>query len=558
MSGGEAAIDCPLCVKGASQWREAPPEAGRPGRRAPPATIRAAPAPAPRGAARATGGEKSLTPPPGEPPPQESLSSGKRRAALSDISNAKEAFATAVPVAFQDVAEVTGRITRSMAASLLPGLGGAGAAKARARAKAEPAPRAKSQKMAPGAHGGGNSTIPQLLAEKSHPMEECPMEVDAGPVGPAGAAAPPAAAPALPALPAPALPASALPAQRQPAAGAAEEPAAMEEGSCAEKPAHQEQPKPAHKDIDKDTAQDVCYVVPYVQDIYAHNQRLEARMRPNSNYMEETQIDITPTMRGILVDWLVEVAEEYHLVPDSLYLSVAYIDRFLSQVSVVRSKLQLVGVTCMLLASKYEEIYAPQVRDFCFITDNTYKEKEVLEMEQRVLDTLEYNLTQPTVRFFLRRFLRAAVRGRGEHDHHSKLDSMASFLAELSLLDYGMVVFHPSRVAASAVMLALYVLELPVWTPTLEHYTGFKPTELKDCVLALHRVYRTNRGSALPAIREKYNKLRFKCVSSISPPALGPRLLDALGAGKEPHQGEQARHGAQGKKVQPRLEVYHV
>jgi len=332
----------------------------------------------------------------------------------------------------------------------------------------------------------------------------------------------------------------------------------MEEGSCADKPAHQEQPKPAHKDIDKDTAQDVCYVVPYVQDIYAHNQRLEARMRPNSNYMEETQIDITPTMRGILVDWLVEVAEEYHLVPDSLYLSVAYIDRFLSQVSVVRSKLQLVGVTCMLLASKYEEIYAPQVRDFCFITDNTYKEKEVLEMEQRVLDTLEYNLTQPTVRFFLRRFLRAAVRGRGEHDHHSKLDSMASFLAELSLLDYGMVVFHPSRVAASAVMLALYVLELPVWTPTLEHYTGFKPTELKDCVLALHRVYRTNRGSALPAIREKYNKLRFKCVSSISPPALGPRLLDALGAGKEPHQGEQARHGAQGKKVQPRLEVYHV
>ena len=57
------------------------------------------------------------------------------------------------------------------------------------------------------------------------------------------------------------------------------------------------------------------------------------------------------------MDWLVEVAEEYHLVPDSLYLSVAYIDRFLSQVLVVRSKLQLVGVTCMLLAFKYEEIY---------------------------------------------------------------------------------------------------------------------------------------------------------------------------------------------------------
>jgi cyclin A len=336
-----------------------------------------------------------------------------------------------------------------------------------------------------------------------------------------------------------------------------------------QKAAGEAPPAPVHKDIDASHAQDVCYVVPYVQDIYAHNQRLEARMRPNSNYMEETQIDITPTMRGILVDWLVEVAEEYHLVPDSLYLSVAYIDRFLSQVSVVRSKLQLVGVTCMLLASKYEEIYAPQVRDFCFITDNTYKEKEVLQMEQRVLDTLEYNLTQPTVRFFLRRFLRAAIRGRSEHDHHSKLDSMASFLAELSLLDYGMVVFHPSQVAASAVMLALYVLEQPVWTATLEHYTGFRAGDLKDCVLALHRVYRTNRGSSLPAIREKYNKLRFKCVSSISPPALGPRLLDAFKRVTPPDAATNfAAKGrpnaamggnppaAPGMKVQPRLEIY--
>jgi cyclin A len=471
-----------------------------------------------------------------------------------------------------------------MAASLMPGLG-VGSAKARARAKAEPAPRAKSQKMASQkVAGGGHSTIPQFL--ETHPAPECPMEVDAAVPAVPVAAPPAAAAPALVLVPAsapgpgpaPALAAAAaaavapvLSAASAPSAPASA-PASPEGNKSAQlqqKAAGEAPPAPVHKDIDASHAQDVCYVVPYVQDIYAHNQRLEARMRPNSNYMEETQIDITPTMRGILVDWLVEVAEEYHLVPDSLYLSVAYIDRFLSQVSVVRSKLQLVGVTCMLLASKYEEIYAPQVRDFCFITDNTYKEKEVLQMEQRVLDTLEYNLTQPTVRFFLRRFLRAAIRGRSEHDHHSKLDSMASFLAELSLLDYGMVVFHPSQVAASAVMLALYVLEQPVWTATLEHYTGFRAGDLKDCVLALHRVYRTNRGSSLPAIREKYNKLRFKCVSSISPPALGPRLLDAFKRVTPPDAATNfAAKGrpnaamggnppaAPGMKVQPRLEIY--
>ena len=64
-------------------------------------------------------------------------------------------------------------------------------------------------------------------------------------------------------------------------------------------------------------------------------------------------------MRSILIDWLVEVAEEYRLVPETLYLAVNYIDRFLAHVPVNRSKLQLVGVTCMLIASKYEEIHPP-------------------------------------------------------------------------------------------------------------------------------------------------------------------------------------------------------
>ena len=448
-------------------------------------------------------------------------------------------MATAKSVGF-DVAEVTGRITRSMAASLLPGLG-AGSASARARSKSESAPRVKSQKKAPTQKVamGGHSTIPQFLETQAVSMDVDAVEAPTAAAAPAPAPAPVPAAVPVP-VPAPATAAQAqglaMDCDQAVAAGAAQPVAGPAQASAEEETSEEvatpPAPRPlAHKNysnIDLGVAQDVCFAVPYVREIYAHNRRLEARVRPNQNYMEETQIDITPTMRGILVDWLVEVAEEYRLVPDSLYLSVAYIDRFLSKVSVVRSKLQLVGVTCMLLASKYEEIYAPQVRDFCFITDNTYKEKEVIEMEQRVLDTLDYNLTQPTVRTFLRRFLRAAVRG-GEGD--SKLESMASFLAELSLLDYGMIVFCPSQVAASAITIALYVLEQPVWHSTLEHYTGYRLEELEQCVTTLYRVYRTNRGSALPAIREKYNKLRFKCVSSITPPSLGGSLLAAFQRG---------------------------
>lgn len=104
---------------------------------------------------------------------------------------------------------------------------------------------------------------------------------------------------------------------------------------------------------------------------------VQLKRRPTTTYMESVQTDINPMMRSILLDWLVEVGMEYRLTSDTLFLSAAYIDRFLSLVDVRRNRLQLVGVTAMLVASKYEEIYAPQVEEFCYITDNTYTREQV-------------------------------------------------------------------------------------------------------------------------------------------------------------------------------------
>ncbi|PUZ67080.1 hypothetical protein GQ55_3G403500 [Panicum hallii var. hallii] len=103
-----------------------------------------------------------------------------------------------------------------------------------------------------------------------------------------------------------------------------------------------------------------------------------------------------------------EVAEEYRLVPDTLYLTVNYIDRYLSGNKISRQRLQLLGVACMLIAAKHEEICAPQVEEFCYITDNTYFRDEVLEMEASVLNCLKFQMSAPTAKCFLRRFLRAA------------------------------------------------------------------------------------------------------------------------------------------------------
>jgi|AntAceMinimDraft_5_1070358.scaffolds.fasta_scaffold22334_2 hypothetical protein len=81
--------------------------------------------------------------------------------------------------------------------------------------------------------------------------------------------------------------------------------------------------------------------VQYVNDIYAHLRESEDIRSPNADYMDAVQKDINSTMRGILVDWLVEVAEEYKLTADTLYLSVLYIDRCLSVHTVARTQLQV-------------------------------------------------------------------------------------------------------------------------------------------------------------------------------------------------------------------------
>jgi len=120
------------------------------------------------------------------------------------------------------------------------------------------------------------------------------------------------------------------------------------------------------------------------------------------------QKDINTSMRGVLIDWLNEVAQEFKLRNETLYLAVNYTDRFLARcLTAERGKLQLIGVCCVLIASKYYEAVPPQVDDFVYITDHSYQRTEVLQMESCILNTLEFNLTVVTVMDFLARFLKA-------------------------------------------------------------------------------------------------------------------------------------------------------
>ncbi|KAK2660193.1 hypothetical protein Ddye_006726 [Dipteronia dyeriana] len=256
---------------------------------------------------------------------------------------------------------------------------------------------------------------------------------------------------------------------------------------------------------------------PYVTDIYDYlrSMEVEPKRRPLPDYIEKVQKDISANMRGILVDWLVEVSEEYKLLSDSLYLTISYIDRFLSSNVINRQKLQLLGVSSMLIASKYEEINPPNVEDFCYITDNTYTKQEMVKMEADVFKSLKFEMGNPTTKTFLRRLSRVS-----QEDYKTsslQLEFLGYYLAELSLLDYSCVKFLPSLVAASVIYLARFITRPKVhpWNPTLQQYSGYKTSDIKECVLTIHDLYLGRRGGALQAVREKYKQHKFKYVANL-------------------------------------------
>ncbi|XP_069349482.1 cyclin-A2 [Eulemur rufifrons] len=250
----------------------------------------------------------------------------------------------------------------------------------------------------------------------------------------------------------------------------------------------------------------------YHEDIHTYLREMEVKCKPKVGYMKK-QPDITNSMRAILVDWLVEVGEEYKLQNETLHLAVNYIDRFLSSMSVLRGKLQLVGTAAMLLASKFEEIYPPEVAEFVYITDDTYTKKQVLRMEHLVLKVLSFDLAAPTVNQFLTQYFLHL------QPANCKVESLAMFLGELSLIDADPYLkYLPSVIAGAAFHLALYTITGRSWPESLVQKTGYTLESLKPCLMDLHQTYLKAPQHAQQSIREKYKNSKYHGVSLLNPP----------------------------------------
>lgn len=163
--------------------------------------------------------------------------------------------------------------------------------------------------------------------------------------------------------------------------------------------------------------------------------------------MTNEQQEINSTMRAILVDWLVGVQMKFRLQPETLYLCVNIIDRYLSRVHVRRRRLQLLGITALFVACKYEEIYPLEVKDCVYVTDRAYNRQEVLDMEFDIVMVLGFKMTVPTAYPFLQRFLHITNAPKIIRD-------LACFYTERMLQEYCMLNFRASLVAGAAVCLA--------------------------------------------------------------------------------------------------------
>merc|ERR1711863_169050 len=139
----------------------------------------------------------------------------------------------------------------------------------------------------------------------------------------------------------------------------------------------------------------------------------------------------------------------------TLFLTVAILDRFLQDHAskIERKQLQLVGVTSMFIAAKYEEMYAPEIGDFVYITDNAYSESQIRDQEVEIIKHLDFNLERPLPLHFLRRFSKVAQVDTTVHN-------LAKYIMELTVVEYKFCHLPPSQVAAAALAISMMAYEL--------------------------------------------------------------------------------------------------
>lgn len=228
--------------------------------------------------------------------------------------------------------------------------------------------------------------------------------------------------------------------------------------------------------------------------------------------MHSKQVEISEKFRAILIDWLVNVHLKFTLLPETLYLTVNLIDRFLAKETLKKDQFQLLGVSAMLIAAKYEEIYAPEVRDFVYVSDKLITKEEILKMEYKILTVLNFDILHTSSYKFLMRY-HFLLEG------DEKLLFLSQFITEVALLEYKMLGYSASMMAASALNVAGKLLKKEeAWPIRMSIHSGYKDKDManccKDLVKILELVPRINLKNSIKKFsRPEYREVALLCLN---------------------------------------------
>ncbi|KAK2920817.1 G1/S-specific cyclin-E2-like [Channa argus] len=190
----------------------------------------------------------------------------------------------------------------------------------------------------------------------------------------------------------------------------------------------------------------------FTEDVRMEVVRREQNCRCRINFMQKHP-RIHPGMRSVLLDWLIEVSEAYTLHRQTFYLALDYFERFmLSQNDIEKGVLQLIGITCLFIASKMEEGRPLKVSEMAYVTAGTFCEDEILKMELIILKALGWNLCPETAVSWLKLFFQMASKTNDdllEPQFSSDTYVQMTHLLDICILNINSMDFHYHVLAAS-------------------------------------------------------------------------------------------------------------
>ena len=244
---------------------------------------------------------------------------------------------------------------------------------------------------------------------------------------------------------------------------------------------------------------------PYSEAILAYLLAAEQRHGAVREYMPD-QPHITAHMRSVLVDWLVDVSHRFKLQPQATFLAVGLLDRYLAVHSPPRGRLQLVGVCCLMIIGKYEEIYPPALADYVAACDDTYTAAELLAAESDVLTATGFELNRPTPLAFLELL-------QARFSLPTRPLQYCHYVLESALLDLGHLRRPGSALAAGAWFLISKLFEGCRWGEAQERVSGVSAAQARACARDLYVFMQRNEQLALTAVKRKFATARFGGVS---------------------------------------------